>query len=99
MVAPGTTGPYSWSLASGTLPTGLSLGAGTTNSVAITGTPTMAVQGYSFSLKVTDAETPTAGAGTSPVISGTVGTTQPRRSSSRTKSCRQERSGMRILEL
>ena len=73
MVAPGTTGPYSWSLASGTLPTGLSLGAGTANSVAITGTASVPGQAYSFSLEVTDAETPNAGTGTSAPIAGTVG--------------------------
>jgi hypothetical protein len=51
--ATGGVGPFSWSISSGSLPTGLSLGASTTNSVMITGTP--GAQGTSnFTIKVTD---------------------------------------------
>jgi Putative Ig domain len=52
--ATGGVAPFSWSLASGSLPAGLALAASTTNSVHITGTPT--TQGTStFTVKVTDA--------------------------------------------
>jgi large repetitive protein len=52
--ASGGVGPFSWSLASGTLPGGLNLGASTTNSVTIAGTP-LAQGSFSFTIKVTDA--------------------------------------------
>ncbi len=52
--ATGGVAPFSWSIASGSLPAGLALAASTTNSVHITGTPT--TQGPStFTVKVTDA--------------------------------------------
>jgi len=51
--ATGGVGPFSWSVSSGSLPTGLSLAASTTNSVMITGTP--GTQGTSnFTIKITD---------------------------------------------
>jgi hypothetical protein len=47
------TSPFTWSISSGTLPAGLSLGSSTTNSVTIAGTPT--AQGSSaFTIKVSD---------------------------------------------
>jgi hypothetical protein len=52
--ASGGAAPFMWSVASGALPGGLSLGASTTDSVTISGTPT--TQGAStFTIKVTDA--------------------------------------------
>ena len=57
----GATGgitPYAWSISVGALPAGLTLNGGTG---AITGTPTGSVTGpINFTVKVTDAETPTA---------------------------------------
>ncbi len=51
--ATGGSGTFSWSVASGTLPGGLSLAASASNSVSISGTPT--AQGtFTFTLKVTD---------------------------------------------
>ncbi len=51
--ASGGVAPFTWSVASGALPGGLSLGASTTNSVPISGTPT--AQGtFTFTIKVTD---------------------------------------------
>jgi len=51
--ATGGAGPFTWSVSSGSLPTGLSLGASTTNSVMITGTPS--AQGpFNFTIKVAD---------------------------------------------
>lgn len=50
VAASGGTAPYTWSLASGTLPTGLSLNTGTG---AITGTASTASV-YAFTLRVTD---------------------------------------------
>jgi len=55
LTATGGTAPYTWSLASGTLPPGLSL----YTAGLITGTPTM-LGTYSFSLMVTDAVSDTA---------------------------------------
>ena len=52
--AVGGTGTYTWSLASGTLPTGLSL---TATTGVITGTPT-AKGDFSFAVKVTDSASP-----------------------------------------
>ena len=46
--------PLSWALTSGTLPTGLSLSSSKTNSVLITGKPTVA-GGFTFTITVTDA--------------------------------------------
>src|SRR5204862_7221236 len=60
VTASGGTTPYTWSLASGTLPTGLTL----SSSGAISGTPT--VTGTSnFTVKVTDANSNTATQGLS----------------------------------
>lgn len=51
--ASGGVSPFTWTLASGTLPAGLQLGPSTRGSVAITGTPT--TRGSStFTVKVTD---------------------------------------------
>jgi large repetitive protein len=51
--ASGGVPPFTWSVASGALPGGLSLAASTTNSVLISGTPTS--QGsFTFTIKVTD---------------------------------------------
>ena len=57
--ATGGTPPYSWSLASGSLPTGLAL----SSSGVISGTPS-ASGTYSFSVKVTDSAAQTATSGT-----------------------------------
>jgi parallel beta-helix repeat protein len=54
LTASGGTKPYSWSIISGALPTGLSLNAG---SGAISGTPASASQS-SFTVKVTDSSSP-----------------------------------------
>jgi len=70
--AAGGTGPYSWSVSSGSLPAGLSLGSGTTSSVTVSGTPTG--QGTSnFTMKVTDA----AGLSATQMLSITVGPPPP----------------------
>ena len=57
LAANGGTAPYTWSISAGTLPAGLSLGAG--NGV-ISGTPT-ASGSFSFTAKVTDSTLPTKG--------------------------------------
>lgn len=49
----GGTGPYSWTLAAGTLPTGVTLQASTTGSVQLTGIPTTA-NTFNFTIQVTD---------------------------------------------
>ena len=59
----GGTAPYSCSLVSGTLPAGLSLGAGCT----VTGTPTT-VGSSTVTIKATDSATPTANTVTGPVV-------------------------------
>jgi hypothetical protein len=52
--ATGGVAPFAWSISSGSLPTGLSLGASTSNSVMITGNP--GTQGtFNFTIKITDA--------------------------------------------
>ncbi len=48
--ASGGLGPFSWSVSSGTLPAGLNLGASTTNSVTISGTP-LAQGSFSFTMQ------------------------------------------------
>ncbi len=55
LAATGGTTPYTWSLTSGTLPSGLSLNASTG---AINGTPTATASATSLTFKVTDSETP-----------------------------------------
>jgi len=55
VAATGGTTPYSWSLTSGTLPTGLSLNASTG---AITGTPTTEVSSAALTFMVTDSGSP-----------------------------------------
>ena len=55
LAATGGTPPYTWTLLSGTLPTGLNLNASTG---AITGTPTLSVTNTPLSFKVTDASSP-----------------------------------------
>jgi len=54
LAATGGTAPYTWSLTSGTLPAGLSLGS----TGAITGTPTAAVTSTPLTLKVSDSGSP-----------------------------------------
>jgi hypothetical protein len=51
--ASGGVAPFTWSIASGALPGGLSLSGSTTNSVVISGTPT-AQGSFTFTVKVTD---------------------------------------------
>ena len=68
LVATGGATPYSWSISSGSLPAGLSLTASTG---VISGTPTTA-NTYSFTAKVTDANSNTATASLSITISATV---------------------------
>src|ERR1700733_7777983 len=55
LAATGGTTPYTWSLTSGTLPSGLSLNASTG---AIIGTPTATANATSLTFKVTDSSTP-----------------------------------------
>jgi hypothetical protein len=47
------TSPYTWSLASGMLPTGVTLGTSTSSTVALSGTPT-ATGTFNFTIQVTD---------------------------------------------
>jgi hypothetical protein len=68
LVATGGATPYSWTISSGSLPAGLSLTASTG---AISGTPTTA-NTYSFTVKVTDANSNTATKSLSITISATV---------------------------
>jgi hypothetical protein len=51
--------PFSWSLASGTLPAGITLGASQSSSVVLSGTPTE-TGAYGFQVKVTDNKSRTA---------------------------------------
>ena len=55
LAATGGVSPYTWSLASGTLPAGLTLSASTG---AITGTPSAAVASTPLTFKVTDSSSP-----------------------------------------
>lgn len=70
LAATGGTGPYSWSLISGTLPAGLTL----TNGGLISGTPT-AIGTNSFTVQVTDSSVPaqTATQGLSITVVGPTG--------------------------
>lgn len=63
LVVTGGTSPYTWTLSAGSLPPGLALGASTTASNTIGGTPTTAGT-YSFTVSVTDATTGTSQQGT-----------------------------------
>jgi hypothetical protein len=56
LVATGGTAPYTWTIASGKLPTGLTL----SSSGVISGTPTAAISSTSVTFKVTDANSITA---------------------------------------
>jgi Putative Ig domain len=56
----GGTAPLSWTLSTGSLPAGLSLGNGTGSSVTISGTPSAAQNAASFTIKVTDSKDQTA---------------------------------------
>jgi RHS repeat-associated protein len=51
----GGTGPYTWSIASGTLPSGLALNSSTGT---ISGTPTAVTPAVSFTVQVTDSSSP-----------------------------------------
>jgi hypothetical protein len=70
--ATGGVGPFTWSVSSGSLPTGLSLAASTTNSVMITGTPS-APGTFNFTIKITDSS---GASGTEP-LSITIGAPLP----------------------
>ncbi len=85
ITATGGVPPLSWSLSSGTLPTGLTLGSSKTDTVNITGKATVA-GAYAFTVTVTDATGASSTSGqlqivvsslafttTSPLPSGTVG--------------------------
>ena len=85
ITATGGVPPLSWSLSSGTLPTGLTLGSSKTDTVNITGKATVA-GAYTFTVTVTDATGASSTSGqlqivvsslafttTSPLPSGTVG--------------------------
>lgn len=54
VTATGGVAPFTWSVASGALPAGLSLAASNTNTVAIAGTPTTVGMSAPFTIKVTD---------------------------------------------
>jgi len=58
--ASGGTPPYSWTIAAGSLPGGLQLGATDSNSATVSGTPTAAQNATSFSIEVTDSKNQTA---------------------------------------
>jgi hypothetical protein len=70
VIATGGVPPFSWSVASGALPAGLSLGASTTSTVSIVGTPTMVGQSAPFTIKVTDS---TGASATSPSFTINIG--------------------------
>ena len=60
ITATGGTAPYTWSVSSGALPAGLALGTSTTSSVTISGTPSSAQEGASFTMQVKDSAAKTA---------------------------------------
>jgi Putative Ig domain len=70
--ASGGTGPFTWSLSSGTLPNGLSLGSSTSGSVTISGTPTAAATA-SITVKCADS----VGASTTQTLTVTVNPPPP----------------------
>ena len=87
VTATGGVGPFTWTVASGSLPPGLSLSASTTSSVTIVGTPANVGVSGPFSLEVQDSQghmatsvtftitvTNLAITSTSPLPAGTVGT-------------------------
>ncbi|HVB85752.1 MAG TPA: putative Ig domain-containing protein [Candidatus Dormibacteraeota bacterium] len=77
VTASGGTGPYTYAVASGSLPSGLSLN---TSNGAITGTPSASAIDQSFSIKVTDSSVPaqTATSSTlSMIVNFVVTTTSP----------------------
>jgi uncharacterized protein (TIGR03437 family) len=55
----GGTAPYTWSISSGTLPTGVTLSANTGATITVSGSPTAAGP-YNYTVKATDSATPTA---------------------------------------
>jgi hypothetical protein len=57
ITATGGVGPYSWSIASGSLPAGLSLGSSTSNSVVLSGNPTQGGS-FTFTVQVEDSTSP-----------------------------------------
>ncbi len=59
IVVVGGESPYAWSLSSGTLPAGITLGSSTNSSVTVSGTPT-ATGTYTFQIKATDNQSRTA---------------------------------------
>ena len=71
--ATGGTAPYTWTLSSGAVPSGMTFDAA---KGIIWGTPTTAGEAYSFTVTATDSASPAATA-TSAVVSGTVGTAEP----------------------
>ena len=52
--ATGGVAPFNWTVSSGTLPHHLSLSSSNTNSVSISGTPDLGVEGLAFTIQVTD---------------------------------------------
>jgi len=58
--ASGGVGRYTWTVTTGTLPHNLLLGASTTNSVTLAGTPDVPAQAVAFTIKVTDSATRSA---------------------------------------
>jgi len=69
IIASGGTAPYSWSLTSGSLPGGLTLGSSTQSSVTVTGTPTTQ-QTSNFTIQVKDAAGTVASANLSIIVNG-----------------------------
>jgi len=74
LTATGGAAPYSWSIASGSLPAGLTLAPSTTNSTVISGTPA-GTGTSSFTVMVTDPGTPSASKPLSITINASGGST------------------------